>query len=162
MKSITTKLALAALLAASANAAMAGVTVTYVQPEKFSDVPLTTFDRDEVIRRFSEHFALLGRTLPAGQELSIEVLDIDLAGRARPSGMRPDLRVLRGGADWPVMHLRWRLEQGGKLLRSGDETIKDMAYMNHANHYANDETLRYEKQMIDDWFKHTVLPLQPG
>jgi hypothetical protein len=37
-----------------------------------------------------------------------------------------------------------------------------MNYLNHINRYFDGESLRYEKQMIDDWFEKTIGPLPRG
>lgn len=132
----------------------AQVTVNYVKPEQFSDIPYNVRDRERVIKALSEHFSQLGRQLPAGQTLRVEVLDVDLAGRMYPRRHAPDdLRVLNGGADWPHMHLRYWLEENGRLVRSGDSELSNMMYLDRLNRYPGDDPLRYEKQMMDDWFR---------
>lgn len=143
--------ALAGLLCAGA--ASASVTVTFDHPEHYFDMPRMQSDRDRILEEIDHHIAHLAAKLPADQNLKVEVLDVQLAGRINP---RNDVRVLRGKADWPSMHLRYSLESNGKVLRSGDETISDMTYMNHLNRYDRSENLRYEKQMIDDWFKRDI------
>ncbi|ELX12329.1 DUF3016 domain-containing protein [Janthinobacterium sp. HH01] len=150
---------LAAMLALLAGAAWADVTVSYVKPDDFADVPRNAVDRERVLKDFSDYFATFNKRLPAGQNLKIEVLDIDMAGRLWPrrSGGE-DIRVLNGGADWPRMHLRYTLEQDGKVLRSGDEQLSNMNYMQGVSRYSDGDTLRYEKQMLDDWFKKTIVP----
>jgi hypothetical protein len=147
---------LAGLLALAAGAATAAATVTFVEPERYADVPLSALERDRVLNELRGHFEKLASTLPAGQELKVEVLDVDLAGNTRPASTRPDLRIVTGGADWPHMHFRYSLVQDGKVLKSGDERLSDMDYTHHINSYRNDSTLRYEKQMLDDWFRKVV------
>lgn len=144
---------LAALSLAVTGAAWAGVSVSYVQAEKFSDLPRQATERERMLKALSEHFQKLGQKLPPDQTLKIEVTDIDLAGREEPSRRTmDDLRVLRGGADWPHMSLRYSLESNGKVLRSGSDNLSDMSYLNRINSYSSGDTLRYEKRMIDDWF----------
>jgi hypothetical protein len=162
MKTLTRQWALAAAIALCAGSAAAGVSVTYVQPENYSDLAFSPYDRDALIKQFDAYFATLGKRVAPGQELKLEVFDIDLAGRTRPTRHGTELRVLKGGADWPSMHLRYRLEDQGKLVQSGDETIKDMNYLNRFNHYPQDDTLRYEKQMIDDWFRDKIAAAKPA
>jgi hypothetical protein len=164
MKTVTQKLALAALFLLSAGSAAAGVTVTFVHPEDYSDMPLAAYDRDAIIRQFSDYYAYLGKRLPPGQELKIEVLDIDLAGQVRPNFRRHnDLRVLRNGADGPQMHLRYTLESQGRVVQNGDEQLNNLSYMNRVNSYSSsNDPLRYEKQMIDDWFKKIVTTSKPA
>ncbi len=147
-------LALAALVLCSAGAASAAVTVTFAHPEKFRDMPFSPGDREDVLKALAEHFTELGKKLPPGQDLRIEVLDVDLAGELRPhfSG-RDDIRILRGAADWPRIKLRYTLESNGQVISSGEEQLADMMYLNRLPRYADGESLRYEKRMIDDWFK---------
>jgi hypothetical protein len=148
--------AMAALLASSA--ALAQVSVTYVKPDDYSDMPRNAYDRDRTLKDFSDYFATLDKKLPAGQSLKIEVLDIDLAGRLYPRRSADDIRVMNGGADWPRMHLRYTLEQDGQVLRSGDDQISDMNYQWHRTGYFDSDPMRYEKQMLDDWFEKKIVP----
>jgi len=156
---VLTRTMLAAALALLASAAWADVSVSYVKPDDFTDVPRNAIDRERVLKDFSDYFATLNKKLPAGQNLKIEVLDIDLAGRMWPRrNGGEDIRVLNGGADWPRMHLRYTLEQDGKTLRSGDEQLSNMNYMQGVSRFNDSDTLRYEKQMLDDWFNKTIVP----
>ncbi|MFS2005150.1 DUF3016 domain-containing protein [Duganella sp. CT11-25] len=159
MRLMTRTMLAAAVALLATSAAWAEVSVTYVKPDDYTDVPRSVIERDRVLKDFSEYFAKLDKKLPAGQSLKIEVLDIDLAGRLYPrySG-GDDIRVLKGGADWPRMHLRYTLTQDGQTLRSGDEQLSNMNYQMSMTRYADSEPLRYEKQMLDDWFKKTIAP----
>jgi hypothetical protein len=154
-------LALAGLFLLSAGGASAAVTVNYYQPEHYGDLPFVTWERDEVLKDLAAHFDKLGKALPAGQDLRVEVLDLKLAGRMRPRGGR-EIRVLTGGADWPHMHIRYSIESGGKVINSGESRLSDMVYMSRLNRYSDGDRLRYEKRMIDDWFKQTIVAKQPG
>ena len=146
-------LCLGLALAAAAHAA-GTVQVSYVQPDKFSDAGDSRRDVEANLTRLTRHFeTLAGRYLHDGQKLSIEVLDVDLAGEVRPARrFNQDVRVLKGGADWPRITLRYTLESAGQALRRGEQTIADMDYLRHINPYASDEPLRYERRMLDDWF----------
>lgn len=158
MNTVLRQCGLAVALALAAGGAAAGVTVTYAQPDRFSDVPFTTWERDRVLKELTGHFDKLAKTLPAGQDLKIEVLDLDLAGHARHdvrSGGQ-ELRILTGGADWPHMKLRYTLLQDGKVIRSGEDNLQDMNYLHQHNRYVGSELLRYEKKMVDDWFKQAL------
>lgn len=157
MKHLIPCAAAAALLFGAAGSATAAASVKYAQPEHFADVPFATTDRERVLKELSGHFDTLAAKLPPGQELKVEVLDVDLAGQVRydyPSN--PNLRVLRGQADWPQMRFRYTIEQDGKVVKSGEERVSDMSYLQRMNRYTGSDTLRYEKQMLDDWFKQAV------
>lgn len=152
---------LAAALLAAAGAASAGVTVNYEKPEDFVDMPRSPHERDQVLREMTRHFTGLAKDLPAGQELKVTVTDIDLAGREEPRhGAMDDIRIMRGGADWPALKLSYTLEENGQVLRSGSEALRNMMYQQRINRYTSGDALRYEKQMIDDWFQKSVLAAQ--
>lgn len=149
--------AVAALLASSA--ATAQVSVSYTKPEDYTDVPRNAIERERTLQQFNEYFKTLNKKLPAGQQLKVEVLDIDLAGRLYPRrGSGEDIRIMNGGADWPHMHLKYTLEQDGQVLRSGDEQLSNMNYQNRFGGYLDGDPLRYEKQMLDDWFNKSIVP----
>jgi hypothetical protein len=163
MKTHLRKVALAGLFALVAGSASAAVTVRYVAPEQFSDIPFVPWERDEALKELTEHFTKLGNSLPPGQDLRIEVTDVDLAGHVTPGArMGRDLRILRGRADWPRMSLRYSVEQNGQVLKSGEAQLSDMSYLDHVNRYFDGEPLRYEKQMIDEWFEKTIGPVPHG
>jgi hypothetical protein len=147
------------LSAVASLAANAAVTVIFTKADQYIDVPFSPSDREATLKTLKEHFQKLGSKLPSGQDLKIEVLEIDLAGRTEPSRMSGanDLRVLRGGADWPMIQLRYSVETAGKPLKQGEARISDLNYLNHMNRYPSGESLRYEKAMLDDWFKKEIL-----
>jgi hypothetical protein len=160
MTSTMKRLALAGLLAATAGAASAAVNVTYVHPEKFYDLPFSTWERDEMLGQLTDHFKELGENLPQGQDLRIEVTDFDPAGRIIPNARAGrDLRVLTGRADWPRMELRYAIEQNGQVVKSGEAKLADMNYQQSSISVSDNAPLRYEKKMIDDWFDKTIAPV---
>ena len=158
MKILSTRLALLLLTLCAAGAASAGVTVAFVQPDRYADMPFASWEKDMVMKDLDQYLVKMGaKWLPAGQDLKIEVLDIDLAGILRNDATGHQRRVLRGGADWPMIEVRYALEAGGKTLRTGTDRVSDMNYFQ--SHITNRSKLRdslfYEKQMLQDWFKET-------
>lgn len=161
MKTVIGKVALAGLLALGASAASAGVTVNYVESDKFADLPFAPWERKEVLEVLADHFVELGKALPPGQELKVEVLDIDLAGREYPHIRGGhDLRILKGTADWPVMELRYTLSANGQVLGSGNARLSDMNYLHRSSRLHDSDRLRFEKRMIEEWFNETILHKQ--
>ncbi len=155
--------AIAATLVLSTLNARAGVTVTFTEPDKYTDMPFGQHEKQSVMEAMQKHFVKLGASLPAGQDLKVEILDIDLAGRIEPFARATgDLRILRGKADWPTVTLRFDLQSQGKTLKTGEERITDMSYLSGYNHYNSGEFLRYEKQMLDRWFKKSVSDTKIG
>lgn len=145
-------------LALLAGVAQAGVTVSYVKPDDFLDMPRAERDRDQILKDISSHFVSLGKELPPGQVLNVTITDVDLAGRLEPRRWAVDeIRIMRGGADWPRMTVQWTLEQDGKVVKSGTDDVSNMMYQQRMNRYFSSDSLRYEKQMIDDWFHKAVI-----
>jgi hypothetical protein len=146
---------LAALLALPSPAG-AAVTVAFVDPVNFRDA---AFQRDyqaedAVLKGIEKHLRHLGeRYLAADQKLDVEILDIDLAGRMAP--WRPQLNGVRlmDGVTWPRIKLRYVLERDGARIDSAEESIADLNYLTHSPGYFSSDRLRYEKQMLDDWFR---------
>lgn len=149
--------ALAALLLTAAASASAGATVSFVQPDKFTDVGFSSWDRQQVLKDLQSHFDKLAAKLPAGQELNVEVTDIDLAGETWPARFSGrEIRIMRGGADWPRISLRYTITEGGQVIKSGQENLADMAYQQHMSRYGGSDSLRYEKRLLDNWFRNSV------
>jgi len=137
--------------------AAAAVTVNYVHDDGFTDLPRTPWQRQQALEDISEHFQELGKALPAGQDLVIDVLDVDLAGREEPNAFAlSGVRILRRQGDWPRIHLRYSLTEGGKVLKSGDAQLSDKSYGNRIDSYPSDARLPAEKQMIDAWWRDTI------
>ena len=133
----------------------ASVEVHFVQVDQYADAGRDVRSREEVQQGLGQHLKRLGATLPNSQLLAIDVLDIDLAGEIRPlHRVWPDIRVMRGGADWPRITLRYTLRDGSALLTSGEERLSDMNYLVAGAYrgYDQGEALRYEKRMLDRWF----------
>ncbi len=144
----------ATLLASAAAQAAGAVQVSFVNPEQFTDIRDATYSREQNLKALQQVFTSVAALHVAdGQTLKVEVLDVDLAGEVRP-GLRPfDRRVLRGGADWPRITLRWTLEGAGAAPRSGEAVVQDMAYLQRIAPPLAGTPLVYERRMLAEWFK---------
>ncbi len=143
-----------ALVACGAAQAAGTVSVSFVQPENFTDVKDSFLSKDRHLEALKRHLEQAAAPYVAdGQTLKIEVLDVDLAGEVRPSARANDLRVLKGGADWPRIQLRYALESAGQATRSGEARVQDMAYLMHRAYLPSGDALPYERRMLDEWFK---------
>jgi hypothetical protein len=151
-----TLLAFLMTLATSAALAAGQVEVSFRPADQLADVG-RGIDRDRHVKALADHFKALGARLPDGQVLKVEVLDVDLAGELQPWRRGDEIRVMKGGADWPAMDLRWSLDSGERTLLSGRERIVDMSYLNHPLRSAETGPVAYEARMIDRWFEERVL-----
>lgn len=151
-----TRTALLAIVMPAASVAFAGtVEVSFVQPTSYVDAGSTKWDEDANLKALATHLQGLGqRLLPANQVLKVEVLDVDLAGTVRPAARgAAEVRVLRGGADYPRIHLQYTLQADGMAPRSGKEWLTDLNYSRGLARRGDSEPLYYEKRMLGDWFK---------
>jgi hypothetical protein len=141
-------------LGAGGAKAVGTVQVSYLHPDQFADIGQTRYDIDANLRSLTRVFeSLAARYLADGQRLSVEVLDVDLAGEPRPARHGAyEVRVLRGTVDWPRIRLRYTLETAGQPSRSGERQLQDMAYLDRLGSSAGTENLVYEYRLLRDWF----------
>jgi hypothetical protein len=156
----TVSLALALGLAAPAMAA-GKLGVQYIEAEKFADIGFGSLERERNLKTLSDFLQALAAKLPEGQTLQLTVVDVDLAGQVWPGSLH-DIRVLRGRADWPRVHLQYTLRQGDTTLKSGDAQIIDMGYLDQAGSLAESQgALSHEKRMLQTWFRKTFIDAPP-
>ncbi|MBP6764619.1 MAG: DUF3016 domain-containing protein [Rubrivivax sp.] len=151
------KALLALGLVASLGSAQAAGTVvlSWLDDANYADAGRNTVERERTLQTLGRHIQALGAQLPDGQVLKLEVLDLDLAGDARPWHGRymDEVRVLGGMADWPQMKLRYNLQAGNQTLASGTASLSDMGYLFRQRV----GVLAYEKHMVDAWFQQTFV-----
>lgn len=134
----------------------ANIRVTFIKPETFIDA---TYDnrpstRTQVTGDIAKLFAELSkRYLPQNQRLEVEVTDIDLAGRYEPwQTDNRESRFVREGT-WPSMAFKYRLLEGEREVAKGEEQLADMSFLTQPAPRTSNDRLRYEKRMLDDWFR---------
>ncbi|MGA0563271.1 DUF3016 domain-containing protein [Ancylobacter sp. VNQ12] len=137
-------------------AAQAATTVRFVAPQNYTDGNLAWSDVDQrlTLEGLERIIARLAdKRLPAGDDLSVEVLNLDLAGKIDPLTSRAGtLRVMRGDT-WPSMTLRYTLRRQGRVIAKGEETLRAMNYLMDPVAVRSSEPLRFEKAMLDKWFR---------
>lgn len=140
--------------------ASAAVEVSFVKPEQFIDIRDANFRRqDDYLEGLQQHFQKVGEKMLPGKDLKIEITDVDLAGRVEPRRHGMDMiRILRDMADGPMIQLRYVLSENGVEIRRGEARLWDAAYLTGFNAYSDGDPLRYEKRMIDNWFKQEFAP----
>jgi hypothetical protein len=138
---------LLALCLAASGPALAAVTVTHADPNRFTDIEDKNSEPERTMREFKAHLESLGKRYAPDKNVAIEVLDIDRAGRPR---LRHDVRVMTGKSDFPCIDLASALD-GGTMKR---ERVCDLDYLRTLPPpYNSGEALVFEKRMLDDWFR---------
>jgi Protein of unknown function (DUF3016) len=137
-------------LSAALPAGAADADVRFIAPERFRDAGDSARERARTTAALAAAFKAVAATLPAGQTLRIAVKDVDLAGTPQLTP-RGELRVLRGGADWPRLDFAWTLESGGRVLGQGEESLADLDYQQTPLPRYGGVALPYEQRLIERW-----------
>ena len=154
---VCTSIALVALFMAPLATAASSVEVVFKNPEKFSDASLDSpgYERGAdayVMKELRSYIQKLGeRYLAAGQQLQIEIRNIDLAGRYEP--WRPnayDVRFMRD-ITWPSIDLHYVLKQNGQIVSRADARVMDQLYLQRPGRANRSDRLYSEKAMLSDW-----------
>lgn len=152
MKARILCMALLAAGLAGANA-FAGVRVTYGDPDRFTDAGDRNNDPVKIAKAVAMHLEGLGRRLPPGTDVSIEILDLDRAGRPRMN-LPTEVRVMDGRADMPCIVLRYSVSREGRQEPARRERVCDPDYLDFTHpSSATGDPLAYEKRMLDYWFE---------
>jgi hypothetical protein len=143
-------------LAAAALAALPAVaTVTVSFPSAwYTDIGIGgSKEADDIKNELARYIHTLDeKYLKPEDSLWVDVIDVDLAGEPLSRGPR-DRRVLRGGADFPVIVVRYRLDRGGKIS-SGEDRLREMGYFQSSLRInSSNESLYYEKRLLERWFR---------
>lgn len=140
--------------------ASAAIEISFVEPEKFTDANQRgTFGADqEVLDEIAAHLERLNKEyLKPGQVLKVEIQDVDLAGSFEPwQTHSASVRFMREGAG-PRIRLRYSLSEYGNVPVSAEEVLSDRSYLKSGSGYSAGDTLRYEKALLDSWFKKRVV-----
>lgn len=143
--------------AASKAAAPDNVTVTFQDPDNFTDVhenqslETSTYYLDELRGCLQQTASPL---LAAGQKLVITVTDVDLAGDNNFSS--PDhIRIMKE-IYAPRVHLKFQLlDADGKVLKEGERKLIDQFYLQQIKMPGgNQDPLYYDKALLKQWVRN--------
>jgi hypothetical protein len=153
-----------------ATPSLAKVEIEWQSYEDYSDIRPVNESRKRfaknTFKRIEKYMVRLMRDMPEDQTLSLVVTNLDLAGRVQFAGtavsFRPgfpsignnalDLRII-DTIDYPSIEFSYTLTDArGNVIRSGEEDIKDLDFQNRTLVVPRNQSLRYEKQMLKDWF----------
>ena len=156
---------LMALVAAALCAApgFAEVLVSFTDPHRFTDAGRGARQEGEVQREIVLILQRLGqRHLSPEQKLKVEILDVDLAGNDRVLRGNEEVRVLRGGADWPSIRLRYVLESAAGKTEAGEDRLDDKSYLLQGSRGRSSEALPHEKRLLERWFMERIVERKPA
>ena len=161
MKTSTAKFALYCLLCLGAFGAQAAgrADVTFQDTQSFSDTKSSWLRQQTLLDALANHLQLLAQShLADNQVLHIRITDVDLAGEIEYTHRVPEVRVLRNITS-PRIDLRYQLQTADQSQPESEVSLRDFSYLARINRYSEGDPLRYEKQMLDEWFlKSFVAP----
>lgn len=139
------------------------VTVAYDHPDQFTEAKETRAfaparaDKGylEILKKYIQERA--GKVLADGQQLEIVITDVDRAGSYEPwHGPRlSDVRIVKDIYP-PRIDLNFTLYGAdGKVLRQGQRKLRNAAFLSSSSPVDQD-SLRYEKSLIDLWLRRGV------
>jgi hypothetical protein len=132
------------------------VSVIFVEPQKFTDVKQSSLgdNSPELLDQIQKFMCKTGETyVPTGMRLAVKVTDINLAGKFEPwrGPQFDEVRILRSSYP-PCFKLEFRLTDGkGNVVKEGTRTITDLTFQMRTA-WPPDDPLRYEKDILRDWF----------
>jgi hypothetical protein len=151
-------LAAAACSVLQVQAAQAVVKVNFIEPEHYMDASLYgrygARSRDVALREIERAVQRAGeRYLKPDETLTIDVLDVDLAGQFEPwHGVPNDIRYMRD-ITWPSIKLRYVLERPSQPPLQAEERVSDPSYLQFPALDRTGEPMPYEKAMLQRWFR---------
>lgn len=98
--------------------------------------------------------------LAPGQRLSVEITDIKRAGDFEPwhGPQFDDTRFVRDIYP-PRIDLSFTLsDANGQVIEQGQRTLRDLSFLMGARTAMQNDPLRYEKRLIDDWVYREFKP----
>jgi hypothetical protein len=157
---VVLSLARGALFAAAPAPANTQVEVIFQNPEKFTDLKESELgsekERDNYVQLFKEHLQEVApRYLAEGQKLTVTFTDIDLAGDFEPwRGPRfSDIRIVKSIYP-PRAELSFKLTDAtGAVIKEGQRSLRDLNFEWGMSNYFDNDSIRYEKVMLDNWLK---------
>jgi len=143
--------------------AQAKVEIEWDKPEKFRDVRPSNQSRkrfrESTFEDINKYMNELSLVLPNNQKLLMKVNDLDLAGQVWPASHLglgydgSDVRIVKN-IDIPRINFSYKLlNESGEVVQQAEVNLKDMSFLDRSHHLFKSESLRYEKSMLQRWFK---------
>ena len=143
--------------------AQAKVEIEWDKPEKYRDVRPSNQSRkrfrESTFEDINKYMNELSLVLPNNQKLLMKVNDLDLAGQVWPASHLglgydgSDVRIVKN-IDIPRINFSYKLlNESGEVVQQAEVNLKDMSFLDRSHHLFKSESLRYEKSMLQRWFK---------
>jgi len=155
---IMSKFTLCVALALSTISFAGSAEVRWSNVEKYSDVHEGDENKADFLKNtlseLKRHFIKLENKLPEGYKLHVNVYDLDLAGSVRFQTSR-HIRVV--GSQSPRILFKYQvLNSKNELVTQGTENLRDTNFKDNRSRRYPNQSLKYEKRLLDKWFKESI------
>ncbi|MAG75300.1 MAG: hypothetical protein CL811_00960 [Colwelliaceae bacterium] len=153
-------LILPSLLITFASSASMPVEVSWSNVEKYRDLRAANEAKSKFQQRFfkemSNHLNKLAEQLPHGYKLTMDVDNVDLAGRITFVNGQ-EIRVIKD-MFYPNMSFSYTLtDDKGQVLDKRETKAKGKAFMMNTNSQLGHRSFPYEKNLLSHWFNKELL-----
>lgn len=158
-------MSLLCVVVAAAESLSPPVMLEYISPEKFTDISSIDHGPPDqaYLEQLRQHVLKKAAAyLAPGEQLSIEIKDIDMAGGFEPwSAPGQSIRMVRHIYPPRIeLSYQWR-RAAGEMIEEGSERLTDMFYQMRLMPDSTD-AMRYEKALMDDWLAKLFTGRQPA
>lgn len=140
------------------------VKVNWFEPENYTDVRAANGGnkrfRKAVFAQLEKHFEKTAqKMLPEGITLNIKVTNVNLAGDVRYNfGLSQEIRLVKP-IYWPQIDFEYQVLEKGNVIKSDTVKLRDMAFMDRVRVSSRNDSYRYEKALISEWFSDDIKPM---
>jgi Protein of unknown function (DUF3016) len=168
---------ISACIGIAATAALAGaetpkstprVEIIFDHPENFTDVKdanlPTDRGRDAILGQIRSFLVERAEPMvPDGETFTMTFTDIDLAGDFEPwrGGQWDNVRIVKSIYPPSFKFTYTVTDSSGKVVKQGSEHLRDLDFLMRITTDPSD-SLRYEKQILDDWLRSNLRDLGRG
>lgn len=152
------------LLFLSIPASAGEITVTWSDPAKFTDIEASNSTdksyRKSVEKALTAEFKAHAAKLPADQNMSVHITNVDLAGEVDPIPGRAGYRVrILKDIYYPKISLDYRISDasGAVVKEQKGVELKDAGFLVSASNASSRQDFYYERQLIKDWLVKDIL-----
>lgn len=143
--------------AAPVDESVSRVSVTFIEPEKFTDARRAELDPTStgVLGELQKFIIATGaRYVPENTKLNIRITNVDLAGDFELfRGPQADQVRITKGLYPPHIVLEFEVvDSAEKVVKSGKRDLTDINYQLRSV-YPREDYLRYEKDILRDWLR---------
>ena len=136
------------------------VQVDWTDPAQFSDIRFSgnrwAAQRGNWVEQLAKHVQTnAAKRLAPGERLHVTITDITRAGEYEPwrGPNLQDARIVRDIYPPRISLTFKRTDAQGNVIAEGERKLSDSGFMYNGSAIGSNDTLRYEKRLLDDWIR---------